>query len=279
MQNWDRQYRLSAGQAGQAGFEIGQGNRPLHISFSVEKADTDSANTAKISLWNLSPEHLSELNRDDCVIILRAGYGTVLPLIFTGVVTFVSTKQDGSDILTEIELVDNRVELRDTYVSVGYDGIVSCKTIIQDIAAQMGVAASISYNAEFRNIPNGFSYVGPAANALSKACGTSGLVWSVNNGVLQIKRSGDTMSREVYELSAETGLIGTPSRVQISDESDGYEYGWDVEFLMNAAITVDDYVHLNSRIAKGYFRVYSITIDGDNYGGSWSCTARLLEVG
>ena len=73
MQNWDRQYRFSAGQAGSTGFEIGQGSRPLHISFSVERADTDSANTAKVSLWNLSPEHLAELNKDDCVVVLKAG--------------------------------------------------------------------------------------------------------------------------------------------------------------------------------------------------------------
>lgn len=278
MRNCDRQYRLSAGQAGSTGFEIGQGDRPLHISFSIERADTESANTAKVSLWNLSPEHLAELNKDDCVVALRAGYGSVMPLVFTGVVTFAKSKNDGSDVMTEIELVDNRIELRDTYVSVGYAGTVNCKTLIQDTADQMGLTVSFSYNAEFKDIPNGFSYVGPAATVLTKACETSGLVWSINNGVLQVKKPSDTMSREVYELSAETGLIGTPARVQISDKADSYEYGWDVEFLMNAAITIDDYVYLNSKVVRGYFRVYSIAIEGDNMEGSWTCTARLLEV-
>lgn len=278
MKNWDRQYRFSAGRAGSTGFEVGTGDRPLHISFSCEKADTDSSNTARVTLWNLNQKHLAELNKNDCVAVLRAGYGSVMPLIFTGVITFAKTKQDGSDVMTEIELVDNRIELRDTFVSVSYTGTVNCKKIVQDTADQMGVTVSYSYNAEFKDIPNGYSYVGPAANVLSKACGTSGLVWSINNGVLQIKKPKDTMSREVYELSAETGLIGIPQRVQISDDADSYEYGWDVEFLMNAAITVDDYVYLNSMYVKGYFRVYSIAIEGDNYEGTWSCTARLLEV-
>ena len=278
MKNWDRQYRFSAGQAGSAGFEVGGGDRPLHISFSVERADTESANTAKVSLWNLSPAHLAELNKDDCVCVLKAGYGTVMPLVFTGIVTFAKTKQDGSDVVTEVELVDNRVEVRDTYVSVCYEGKVNCKTIIQDVGDQMGITVSFSYNAEFKDIPNGFSYVGPAGAILTKACDTSGLVWSINNGVLQVKKPKDTMSREVYELSPETGLIGTPSRVQISDTADSYEYGWEVEFLMNAAITIDDYVYLNSKAARGYFRVYSISIEGDNIEGSWTCTARLLEA-
>ena len=277
MKNFDRQYRLMAGQAGSAGFEIGVGDRPLHIAFSVEKADTDSPNTAKVSIWNLSDEHLAELNKPDCVIALRAGYGTVMPLIFSGVVTFAKTKADGSDAVTEAELVDTRIELRDTYVSVSYVGSVSCKTLIDDTAAQMGIAVSYAYNASFAEIPGGYSYIGPAREVLTKACETSGLVWSINNGVLQVKRPDDTMSREVYELSAETGLIGIPERVQLSDD-DGGSSGWDVEYLMNGAINVDDYVYLNSRYVKGYFRVYSVTMEGDNIDGSWSCVARLLEV-
>jgi hypothetical protein len=251
---------------------------PLHISFSCERADTDSSNTAKVSIWNLNAQHLAELNKDDCVVVLKAGYGTTMPLIFTGVVTFAKTSKDGSDVVTQVELVDDRVELRDTYVSVSYSGSVNCKKLIEDTASQMGLTLSFSYNATFKDIPNGYSYVGPARNVLTKACDTSGLTWSINNGVLQVKKPGDTMSRQVYELSADTGLINTPERVQISDSSDGYEHGWDVEFLMNASINVDDYVYLNSSYVKGYFRVYSITIEGDNYEGSWTCTARLLEV-
>ena len=279
MKNFDRQYRLSAGQAGSKGFEIGYGDRPLHISFSCERADTDSSNSAKVSLWNLGPEHLAELNKSDCIVTLRAGYGTVMPLIFTGVVTFSKTTLDGSDVVTELEIVDNRIELRDTFVSLSYRGSVSCKQLIQDAADQMGVAVSYSYNAVFKDIPNGYSYVGVVSGVLKKACDCSGLVWSVNNGVLQIKKPNDTMNREVYELSAETGLIGVPERVQISgDSEDSAQYGWDVQYLMNAAINIDDYVYLNSVHIKGYFRVYSVAIEGDNYGETWSCTARLLEV-
>lgn len=280
MKNWDRQYRLSAGQAGAVGFLIGEGSVPLHISFSFEKADTTSQNNGKVSIWNLSPDHLAELNKDDCVVTLRAGYGSVMPLVFSGIVTYAKTKDDGSDRCTEVELVDTRMAVRDTYVSVSYAGKVNCKKLIEDTAEQMGLTVKFSYNATFRDIPNGYSYVGPAKNVLTKACDTSGLVWGINNGVLQVKRPNDTMSREVYKLSAETGMIGTPERVQISDGDNkaSTQYGWDVKYLMNAAIDVDDYVYLDSVMARGYFRVYSVSIEGDSMGGDWLCTARLLEV-
>ena len=47
---------------------------------------------------------------------------------------------------------------------------------------------------------------------------------------------------------------------------------------MNAAINIDDYVKLESKMVTGFFRVYSLEIEGDNVEGSWACTARLLEV-
>lgn len=115
---------------------------------------------------------------------------------------------------------------------------------------------------------------------LTKACQSSGLVWSIQNGILQVKKPGDVMSQEVYVLSADTGLIGIPKRIQISsdDGTSAAQHGWDVEYLMNAAINIDDYVKLESKAASGFFRVYSLEIEGDNVSGVWQCTARLLEV-
>lgn len=284
MRNFDRQYRFSAGPAGGTGFEVGATSREqptaLHISFSIQKADTESQNTGKITLWNLSPAQLATLNEKDCVVVLKAGYGSHMPLVFTGAVSFVQTSIDGADRMTEIEAVDGRIEIRDTYVSVSYSGVINTKTVIDDIAKEMGVTVTYSYNAEFVDLPNGFSFVGQAKNALDKACASSGLSWSFQNGILQVKKLKDTMSQEVFLLTPETGLINVPKKVSISaeDKNAKDQNGWDVDYLMNAAINIDDYVRVESKAATGYFRVYSIEIEGDNIEGSWMCTARLLEV-
>ena len=280
MKNFDRQYRLSAGAAGGAGFEIGDGDMPLHISFSFQKTDLNAQNTGKVSIWNLNDQHVAELNKDDCVLSLKAGYGTVMSPIFTGLVTHATTELDGADRCTALEVVDNRIEIRDTYVSLSYSGNVSTKTIIQDAGNQMGVAVSFSYNAEFFDFPNGFSFVGPAIDVLTKSCDSSGLSWSIQNGILQVKKPGDVMSKEVYLLSADTGLIGFPERVQVSNsDSDGKnQVGYDIEYLMNGAIGIGDYVKLDSKIVSGFFRIATLDIDGDNLSGDWKCKARVLEV-
>lgn len=63
------------------------------------------------------------------------------------------------------------------------------------------------------------------------------------------------------------------------DEATGKNtLGWDVEYFLNSAINIDDYVKLESETVTGYFRVYSLEISGDNVSGDWICKARLLEV-
>ena len=281
---FDRQYRFYAGRPGTTGFEVGATSKTqptaLHISFTVEKADVENPNTTTIKLWNLNPAQIATLEEKDCVVSLKAGYGNHMALVFTGVVSFVATEQDGADRMTEVEAIDGRVELRDTYISVSYVGIINNKKIIEDIAVEMGMTITFSYNAQFTDLPNGFSFVGQAKNALGKACSASGLTWSIQNGVLHVKSAKDTMSKEVYLLSPDTGLIGVPKKVTLAaeDKSAKNQTGWNVEYLMNAAINIDDYIRLESKVVTGYFRVYSINISGDNIEGDWTCETRLLEV-
>ena len=282
--NFDRQYRLAAGPAGGAGFEVGETSKAqpvaLHVNFSLQKSDLETQNTGRVTLWNLNPSQLAVLNEKDCVVSLKAGYGSKLALIFAGIVSYVSTTIDSADRKTEIGAIDNLVEIRDTYVSVSYNGTVNWKIIFDDVAAQMGVAVSYSYNAEFVDISNGFSFVGLARDIMTKGCKCCNLSWSIQNGVMQVKKPGDVMSREVYVLSPDTGLLGIPARVVITqDEATGKNtLGWDVEYFLNGAINIDDYVKLESETVTGYFRVYSLEISGDNVSGDWICKARLLEV-
>ncbi len=281
---FDRQYRMAAGPPGQTGFEVGEmkdpTDIPLNVEFSFEKTDLETQNNGRVTIWNLNKSHLAVLNQKNCLVSFRAGYGNQLPLIFAGSVTYASTEQDGANERTEIELVDNLIAIRDTYVSVSYNGTVNWKKILTDSAAQMGVAISFSHNATFKDVPNGFSFVGPAKDILNKACNCCGLSWSIQNGVLQIKKPGDTMSREVFLLDANSGLIGIPKRVVAAQDDAGNvtQYGWEVKYFLNGAINVNDYVKLESKKVSGYFMVQSVQLTGSNRSGDWICTAKLLEV-
>ena len=51
-----------------------------------------------------------------------------------------------------------------------------------------------------------------------------------------------------------------------------------MEYFLNGAIGVNDVIQLQSSTANGYYRVYKVTVDGDNLQGDWICTAQLLEI-
>lgn len=283
-ENFDREYRVVIGKAGGAGSEIGAKSKsqpvPLHVNFSIERTDLETQNTGRLTLWNLNKQHLAALDEKDCCVTLRAGYRNRMALIFAGIVSNASTSQDGGDIKTEVEVIDNLVEIRDTYVSLSYTGTVNWKTIFDDVAGQMGVAVTYSYNAEFVDISNGFSFVGLARDIMTKGCACCSLVWSLQNGVMQVKKPGDVMSKEVFVLSPETGLVGSPVRVTeaASETNASPSVGWEVDFFLNGAINIDDYVKLESKDVTGFFRVAKLRIQGDNLAGDWMCSAKLMEL-
>ena len=281
--NFYRRYLLSVGRNGGSGFRIGNINGPkedaLHVSFSVEKSDSESVNTAKIQVWNLSDANLRTLDTKDVIAELKAGYGETTALILVGNVTHVSTSPDGADRVTEIEVADGRVALRDANLSVSVSGKADTKDLYGQIASRMGMAITFAKDLSFATFPNGYSFVGKARNALQRVADANGHKWTVQNGVIQITLPGRPVNTQGYLLNSDSGLISVPKRVLIHQSgSDDALSGWEVEYFLNGAIGVNDVVRLESGTANGYYRVHKVTMDGDNMVGDWICAAQLLEI-
>ena len=282
--NFHRRYILSVGQNGGSGFQIGNVNsakeEALHISFSVEKSDAESSNTAKIQVWNLSDKNLKTLDTKDIIVELKAGYGEHMALIMVGNVTYVTTTPDGADRMTEIEVTDGRVEVRDANISVSRNDKVDTKDLYGYVAGQMGLSISFAKDLSYVKFPNGFSFVGKGKNALQKIAKANGHAWTIQNGVIQITLPGRPLNTQGYLLSNETGLISVPKRITISQSAENSDSltGWEVEYFLNGAIGVNNVVQIQSSTANGYYRVHKITFDGDNMEGDWVCNAQLLEI-
>ena len=282
--NWLRTYTLKAGKRGASGFEIGNTEDAkqtvLHISFSCEKSDTESANTAKVQIWNLSNKNLKILEKKDCMIELKAGYGKNRALIFAGTVTSAVTTRDGADRLTELQVVDGRVALLDTKMKGSLNGVVNAKTVYGMIAGQMGLSIQYAKGLSFKTFPNGYSFVGKGRICLKKMARACGHVWSIQNNVIQITKKGTPVSTKGYLLNHDTGLIGIPKRITISQDSESKkdQMGYEIQYFLNGAIGVNDTVKIKTEDVNGYFRVYKVTLDGDNMEGDWICTAQVIEV-
>lgn len=281
--NWGRRYILEIGPQGGTGFRIGGEygkEEVLHVSFSVEKSDAESANTCKIEIWNLADETLKLLDEKDNAAYLKAGYERNVPLIFAGIITNVQTELDGSDRLTRLEVTDGRVALRDTTISTSINGKVDSHDIYEMIAKEMGLTIDFANDLEFKTFPNGYSFVGKGRNALQRVANANGHAWTIQNGIIQVTIPGRPINTKGYLLSSKTGLISIPKRVTISEHSDSNDSltGWEVRYFLNGAIGINDVLQIQSSTANGYYRVCKLNIDGDNFEGDWLCVAQVLEI-
>lgn len=303
MRNWIRQYSILFGIPGQAGVEITSigKSRPLHVAFTLEKADTQASNTGRLQISNLSDEHKALLSEDKCVVELKAGYSDTMGTIFLGGVANPSETLGGADRTLEVELVDG-LSNYDSIGTMSLNGIVTGDVILSEIQKQMGIESSVVTDRAAgllatAKYAHGYCHVGKWKAALQSLMDKAGLRYTLQNGVLQVYFAGEAVSVQAYTLSAETGLISIPKKITItqttaskgssgkvsslssatSGESNGTP-GYEVEYLINPAIGINDLVMVESRGLNGVFRVCKQSYTGDNYGGDWKCTAQIVEV-
>lgn len=285
MKNFLRTYSITCGSKGGEGFEIGNRQSEgdvLHVSFSIEKSNTETPNNGKVQIWNLSPSSLNVLDGKDCILELKAGYGNNRSIIVVGNVVSAITTLDTADRMTEIEVVDGKVELSDTFITMSKNGIVNTKSLYQEIADTMGISVIYADYLQFPDFPNGFSFIGSAKNALHKITTACGHNFTIQNGVLQITLPGKQIQSNVYVLSADSGLIGIPKKISLDakdeNDKDKKQTGYEIEYLLNGAIGINDIIRIESKALTGEFLVIKVTFDGDNLEGAWKCTAQVIAI-
>ena len=293
MARFNRTMALVVGQGGQQGFEITN----LRVAFEIVKSDSRNPNKSTIRIFNLSPSSRRAIEKPDVRCVLRAGYEEESgPLeCFNGNVTFSWTAKEGPDIITTLELGDGIVAYRDSVVSIGYGAGATSRQIIEQIASRMGLPLQMPNDAPSRAWANGFSSQGSARAALDRVTRGAGLAWSIQNGTLQIVRAGGTTNRTVFEIAADTGMIGSPERqrkgsgqaVQTRDQATGQNRraasateqwdGWRVKSLMLPTLLPNDRVKLKSAYAEGVMRIKEIRHIGDTHQGDWISEMTLVD--
>lgn len=299
--NFNRQYCILAGIPGHTGIEISSDGvaRPLHVNFDFEKTDNQSSNTGRLQISNLNNEHKAVLSEDGCIVEVRAGYLGTLGTIFLGCARNPSEMLQNADQTLELELYDGQA-YNDAIGTISMNGVVTGSSLLTELQSQMGIEASILTDkaaamlrtAKYRN---GYCYVGKLKTALQSLISKANLNYSIQNGVLQIFSYGEAVTAQAYVISAETGLISIPKKITISQPStsslsgtkeetlsaDGEGNGvtgYEIEYLINGAIGINDLVKIESKKIKGIFRVCKQHYTGDNYSGDWKCVAQVVEV-
>lgn len=302
-----RQAELIIGKPSGEGVRI----KDLRFEFDIQKTADKTANKCNLKVYNANPNAITLMETVNNLVILKAGYQNQdgAMTIFSGTVCRSLTYQDGADVLTELDLRDSVIPLRDAKLAISRKPGISGLAVLKDIVANFGLPLKISLNVTDKQYQSGFAFNGRAHEAMDKVCSFLGLEWSAQEGEIQIIKKGGVYAETAVLLNKDTGLIDYPRReaktmtekraavsgikygqkgvtrtvvdvdeptAKITERVTLEVQGYRVRSLLNPAIYPGSYIKLESRGIKGeFFRVESVRITGDTHGQAWTSEALL----
>lgn len=297
--NFNRDYSLYIGWDSQTGRE-GILVKGLQIQFDVNKVISNqlTPSVSKVLITNLNREHSAALQGDGIDIRLLVGYeGQPLTEVLLGRAKEVSTKKDGTDIITEIVVAEGFSIMNNTSVSGTIPGGKTVKDVIMEVAKQAGIPTiSVEDGRANTKVLWGYPLDGTPRQILEEICFSYQLDYSISGNSLHVKDrgsiSGDRKIAAV--LNEDTGLIGIPvadywKEVAYVPNEKGKDKkvkkvvdGIQVKALLNAAVTPGKAIKLDrakpDEIPNGWYYVNSANYVGDFRGGVWEMNLQCVRL-
>lgn len=240
----------------------------VDCAFRIKKSLKPEPNSCDLRVYNLAESTRNVLQTPKRIMLrVEAGYENALSQLFLGEVRSAHSFREGSEVVTEISTGDSDKELQTARVSfsVGPDTPVS--VVLTNIARALEVGpgnveeiGAVLAAAGF-HFSDGTAIFGNAALALTWFCLSFGLEWSIQDGQLQILMQGDARSTKGVVLSADTGLIGSPTI--------DHKGVVTASALIQPDVAPGRYVQIKSLAFSGTFRVIECEYVGDTRGNDW----------
>ena len=168
--------------------------KDLRFEFDITKTASKTANQASLKIYNAAPSTITMLETINN---------------FWGCFCRSLTYQDGPVSITEMELLDSVIPLRDAKISVSFPPNTSAMTVLDGVAKNFGLPIKKSISkVQDKQYVGGFAYNGRVRDAMDRVCNYLGLEWSAEDGEIQIIKKGGVYADTAVVLSKDTGMIG-----------------------------------------------------------------------
>lgn len=211
---FDRKVRLIIGKPGEPPREFGAVDQStgaqLRIAFDVKKGKSRNPNECSIQIYNLSKESVSYICQDQNHVLLYAGYGDDLSLIFSGEIKRNSHESGikGSDRITKFKAAAGGQGYRSARINKSYSSSVKMSQIITELATSFGVKADLS-KIDDATLSSGFVASGRSADVMDQLARALQFDWFFDDdNKLVISSKDKAASNQVVALSPQSGLIG-----------------------------------------------------------------------
>lgn len=249
----------------------------LRVAFKVTKTASKEPNTAEVTITNLSPTRRATLQQKGVKFILQAGYeGTGIGQLFTGDARTVDHKREAADWHTVIRSGDGERAFKFARVNEAFESGSPVSDVVNKIAGSLGLGLG-NLKKQLPKITgqyvNGYAAHGPASRELDKVLSAAGYTWSIQDGELLIQKPDDPIGATIPELSAESGLIGSPEygsseEVKKQLKKNGKPL-LKVRCLLNHALKIGSVVSIRSERHNGQLKIHKVEHSGDTHGGDW----------
>lgn len=255
----------------------------LRIVFNVKKTEEISTNTAQITIYNVSDETAKKVVRVGSKIILRAGYedeGGVANLFFGDVQRAIS-KKTNSDKMITIDAFDGAQNKQESNIQLSYQSGISVNVILQDIISAFGLPLGNKLTPSSLQYANGYSFIGKTRDALNEIVAYMGKIWTIQNEQLLILNEDETISRIGLRITPQTGLLEIPEILEDKNEQTDVQEvpkRFRIKTLLYPQITPGVELKLESSVGNGIFKVETVELNGDNYGGDFVAISEIRSV-
>jgi len=193
---------------------------PLTCEFSIQRNTLASSNQATFRIFNLAEETRNQLYKDKISgtfqpMIFQAGYISPLPIVFKGnIMEAKSYRAEGSvDFITEITAYDMGFAMQNAWTSQSFPSGTKQSSVIDHLVndlkkyfVERGVVSDFSGSTYDRQR----SVFGRTWDVLQTEKGKGSCF--IDNGKVNILKDGDAFEGPISIISAETGMLGVPTK-------------------------------------------------------------------
>ncbi len=252
----------------------------LRVNFKIEKTVTKEPNRALIQIFNLASSTRAKLQARGTRVLLSAGYGEDLSLLFDGDSRTIDHVRDGADWVTKIQSGDGERHQRYAVFSGSFRPGAKIKDIVLQLvnALQLdpGNAAAQLTNVVDQFV-SGYASHGKASTELDSILSGLGIEWSIQDGQIQLLAPGEVTKDSAVLVNQQSGMVGSPEHG--TPEVLGGPGILRVKSLLNPLIKPGRRIKVESVSTNGFFRVEKVSHSGDTHKGDWYSTVEARALG
>lgn len=250
----------------------------LRVQFKVERSLKKTPNACDVTITNLSEHARADLTTKPLFVQLDAGYNdSGVRLLYTGDLRFGMSEQKGPEWETLLQLGDGDCHHQWSRTKRAYAAGTTVRTVLRDLAKSFGFPLPTSLDADARldqPYPTGTTTYGLTQAELARVLLPFGYYHSIQNGALQILRTGDVSGTVPLVLDQAHGMIGSPTFG--SPPKSGKPPHMNVKMLLYPEIGAGQLVQVISRAKTGLFKADKVVHKGDTHGSEWYSEVEIV---